>query len=388
MKIRTLIFVFVAGAFLVLGWWIRRPAPIAPDTAPAGTVGTPATTASVPPQPSLSELPSSTKPSDPQARLQSALQELTAAADPEAARRLLTGLRDWLASLPPEVAAGVIRQFLDAKGDTPTRLDFKINADGSLSEAPSLRVFLLDQLGQLNRPAAMAYARTILSSLDSPNEWAVSLRDYARASETPQDAEFLKTKTRELINHPAWQQNPATGWLEAFDVAVHARATTLTPDLARLLMKHEPADKAAAHAAYLTLDRLVLAEPVTMLRQLQAQPELMAGREVTRANYFARADVRNADQRASLETYLLDLRRTPEELRTFAGLYPNANLMISHNLLTKVETPAQSELVARDRAALATLEQWQADPRFAPRKAELAAIHTRLAEFVRQAEGR
>jgi hypothetical protein len=163
-------------------------------------------------------------------------------------------------------------------------------------------------------------------------------------------------------------------------------ATDLTPDLTRLVSKKEAATRAGTHAAYLTLDRLVLTNPAAVLTQLQARPDLMTGREETRANYFARADVRDPVQRRLLEAYLLDSRRTLAELRAFSGIYPNANFMISKNLLTQSTGLEKEELVERDRAALEVVEEWMADPRFADRKGELDVIHRRLAEFARQAQ--
>lgn len=74
--------------------------------------------------------------------------------------------------------------------------------------------------------------------------------------------------------------------------------------------------------------------PRAALVLLAAHPELMEGREKTRANFFARADLRDPQQKALLESYLLDPRRSAQELQTFAGIFPNANYMISNNLLT------------------------------------------------------
>ena len=182
---------------------------------------------------------------------------------------------------------------------------------------------------------------------------------------------------------PRWKQNPSAGYLEAFDAIVYAKGFDLAPELTGLVRDKE--HRALAHAAYLTLDRLTLADPAAALAPLAAQPELMAGREQTRANFFARADVRDPQQKTLLEGYLLDPRRSPEELKTFTGLYPNANYMISNNLLTATTNPAHAELAERDRAALATVETWLADPRFAPLAPQLQATRDRLKEFVRQA---
>lgn len=322
----------------------------------------------------------------PEKLLESVFAELGGTISAADAAQILERLRAELAKLSPEEAVRAVRGFLESRRDAATRMQFQIGDGGNLDSAPTLRVWLLDELGRLQPAAAADYARHILSAHDSADEWAVALRNYARGRAGNEDRQFLQAKARELLNDPRWQQEQSAGWLEAFDVVVHTQASELTPDLAHLVVQQDKATKPAAYAAYLTLDRLTLADPVSVLRQLQDNPELMTGREQTRANYFARADARDSDQRSLLETYLLDSRRTAEELTAFAGTFPNANFAISTNLLTASPTFANAELIARDRAALETVEAWIADDRFSGRKDLLMAMQARIKEFVRQAE--
>jgi len=308
---------------------------------------------------------------------------LASADDPAASRRILAELRMMLDSLPSDTASRVVRLFLASSKDASTKLDLTIKSGGRLGDASSLRVFLLDYLGGIDRSAAGAVAAQILSHYTTPDEWAVCLRNYAWANSNPTARAYLEAKAHELLMNPDWRKHPTAGFLEAFDTIVYAHGTALTPDLAALVRDKD--NRATSHAAFLTLDRLTITDPSAMLKQLVDQPELMKGREQTRANLVARADVSQPDQRGFLEHYLLDSARTPEELDTFAGLYPNANYMISSNLLTTVETPRGGELAARDRDALGVVEQWQADPRFKDMQPLLAHIHERLAAFVEQA---
>lgn len=317
---------------------------------------------------------------DAQQLLRSFADELAKAQVPNQAEAMLQRLRSYLTGLPPEIAVTAVRAFLDGRTDVGTRLEFAIERNGQLRTAPSLRVWLLDCLGQIDRDAAAEYARAILSVPSSADEWAVSIRDYALARTSPQDNAFVRSKMREMIGNSAWQQKPSAGFLEAFDAIVYARATDLTPDLIKLVTNKE--NRAVAHAAYLTLDRLVLEDPQTMLAQLANTPEGWRGREQTRANYFARADVRDPQQRTILESYLLDPRRTPDELQTFAGIYPNASFMVSNNLLTKVNTPTQGELIAHDREALRVVNGWLSDARFVSLVPHLEQVHARLSTFV------
>src|SRR5437899_3366748 len=166
-----------------------------------------------------------------------------------------------------------------------------------------------------------------------------------------------------MISQESWRNSPSAGFLEAFDVIVHTRDTQLAPELAGFVRQQD--NPALAHAAYLTLNRLIQAEPPVVLQQLQSQPASMEGREGARADFFARADVHDPQQRTILENYLLDPNRSAAEVQKFAGSYPNANYMVSYNLLTQTVTPTGAELAARDRQSLQVVEERLSDPRFA-----------------------
>lgn len=331
--------------------------------------------------------PSAPEPMDPAqlaaARLEATLTQLSDSHDPAGNRKLLADLRQFLSTLPSEIASRQLQAFLATGRDAATKLDVTLQPGGALDDTSSLRVFLLDHLGQIDRPAAGALAARILSDYTTPDEWAVSLRNYAWANPGPDSEPYLQDKARALLRNTAWLKNPSAGLLEAFDTIVHARGTSLTPDLATLARDQE--NRAAAHAAYLTLDRLTINQPAAMLQQFVEQPDLMQGREQTRANFLARADVREPGQRVLVEQYLLDPTRTAQELATFAGLYPNASFMISNNLLTSSATPAHDELIKHDAAALAVVREWLADARFGKIKPQIEAIRQRLETFVQQA---
>jgi hypothetical protein len=211
------------------------------------------------------------------------------------------------------------------------------------------------------------------------------LRSLARGDTSAEGRALLEQKTGELLRYDAWQQNPTSGYLEAFDAAVYLGGTNLMPALSDLLRRQD--NPAVAHAAFLALDRLVINDAVTTLDVLESAPDLMQGRELTRANYFARADVRDPQQRQVLEKYLLDPQIGSEELNTFAGVYPNANFIISANLLTPTPTPDRAALTSRDAESLRLMDDWLVDPRFGRVRPELEKAKVRLEQFVRQAAG-
>lgn len=305
------------------------------------------------------------------------------APDAATAGKYLAELRAEMESMPKGKAVLAIRQFLDSKGDTPTHLGFKVGGGGWLDAAPTLRTFLLDELARVDLAAAADYARVILAGLDSPDEWAEALRGLALGDSSAKARALLAQKTTRMIQYAPWQQNPSAGFLEAFDVAVYLGGTDLLPTLSDLVRQQD--NPAVAHASFLALDRLVINNPATELAALEATPDLMQGREATRADYFARADVRDPQQRQVLESYLLNPAMTPSELQTFAGIYPNANYMISLNLLTQTPTPDHNSLTSRDAESLAVAQQWMADPRFAGLVPVLQRITSRLQRFVQQA---
>jgi hypothetical protein len=315
--------------------------------------------------------------------LQQALARLQAT-DVTGQRETLGQFRQALAAATPAEAAAAIRRFLDLKLDARTGQSFKVGAHGFLDSAPTLRTFLLDYLGQIDPAAAAAYAREILAGSQSPDEWALALRNLARGDQSSEARALLEQKAGELLRNTAWQQQASVGYLEAFDAAVFLGGTNLLPALTDLVRKQD--NQAAAHAAYLALDRLVINNPAQTLQAL-ADPSLMQGREATRANYFARVDVRDPDQRRLIEKYLLDSQISSAEHNQFAGLFPNANFMVSQNLLTPTPTPDHASLTGRDAASLNAVQQWLADPRFASLRPQLEKMQTRLEQFVRQAQG-
>jgi len=315
--------------------------------------------------------------------IDAALRNLRSTRDPAEAQARLEGLRRSLQGLPPNVAAAGIRAFLDSKADAASHGQFKVGVGGFLTECPSLRVFLLDYLAQVDSATAASYATTVLASMESPDEWAVALRSYARGNSISESRSFLEQKFKAMLTHEPWVAEPSAGFLEAFDVAVYVGGTTLVPEMADLVRRTN--NQPVAHAAYLALDRLTISDAAGTLATFQADPHLLQGREATRANYFARADVRDARQLQVLEEYLLNPAIQPAELERFAGLYPNANFMVSHNLLTSVATPDRAWLTARDAAALRLVQQWLAEPRFERLKPPLETIRHRLETFVQQA---
>ncbi len=290
-------------------------------------------------------------------------------------------LRESLVSMPADQAVAVIRGFLASGRDFPTGLPFDLAADGSLTTSPTFRCFLLDLLPTIDASAAAATGREIVDKPTTADEWALALRNVARGEPLGQNAGFLQRKTEELIANPDWQAKPSIGYLNAFDVLVHSEAVGSAPLLSDLVRRKDR--KELVHAGFLTLDRLVLRRPVELLSYLADDRALRESRPEAVAQQFARADVREPAQREILKAWLLDPVRTTEELRAFAGIYPNSNRFVSNNLLTVDSSPSGADLAGHDEAALRVFSAWAADAGFKPVRDSLEISLSRLEGFVR-----
>lgn len=299
---------------------------------------------------------------------------------PDDSRESLQDLKTSLLEMPKDEALAMIRSYLASGEDRVTGLSFEINKDGSLSEWPTFRTFLMDVLPSIDPAAAAAIGREILASPTSADEWALALRNVALGEPLDGNVAFLQSKTEELITNHAWQADPSIGYLNSFDVLVHIGATGSTPLLSDLIQRKDRKD--LAHAGFLTLDRLVQRQPVDLLGRLGADRALQQSRPEMVAQQFARADVRVPAQRELLKAWLLDPARTSVELRSFTGIYPNNNHFISNNLLTVEATPSGGDLAAHDQAALQTISAWADDPSFEPVREHMSLMLSRLEGFV------
>ncbi len=296
----------------------------------------------------------------------------------------LNELRQWIESLPKDQALAWIRLFLENGTDKNTGLSFEIAVDGSLKQWPTFRTYLLDTLSTLDPAAAAAISRGILAKSSTADEWALAMRNVGRVESTDESRDFLRQKTEELIQNPAWQASPSVGYLNAFDVLVHTRATESAPLLSTLVQDKERKD--LAHAAFLTLDRLVQRQPAEMLGRLAADTALHQRRPEMTAQQFARADLRDATQREIVKTWLLDPARTTAQLTSFAGVFPNHNQFVSNNLLTRDAPVSGADLAAHDREALGIIQSWTDDPAFKPLSETMSVMISRLQGFVNAAQ--
>ncbi|MEM1222256.1 MAG: hypothetical protein AAGH40_05790 [Verrucomicrobiota bacterium] len=297
---------------------------------------------------------------------------------------ILKELKMILSSLPQETASQVIQNALakQLEEDLSTGLDFKVGSDGSLSEASSVRVALLDWLGQMDRFTAGRLAEEILKQPTEPDEWAISLRNYAWANPAPASYSFLRDRVLKLIENPEWRGEPTEGYLAAFDVLVYTQSKEAVPVLLQFIDKSAEADSPTGRIALFTLDQMVVQEPEALIRILDNLPELSASSGEMIAQMVARADLSRPALRGAVSRYLLDPARTDMELSAFAAIFPNRAFKESNNLLSETMIPKGAERILQDRAAYSQIEAWIDDTRFGERLSYLLTIKKRLESFI------
>lgn len=317
--------------------------------------------------------PGTSRPPTPTERVQTTSHKLRRVKTGVEAKGSFSELKAALRQMKTEEAREWLLAELATGEDFATLLDLTLDSGQNLASWPSWRVFLLDLLFLTDPEASAPVSRDLLSTSSLPDEWAICLRNLGRVG---RHEELLKTKSAELLRRKEWQKNPSAGYLEAFDVIVHTRNTAVAPEL--LANCDTRNEKAVRHACFLTLDRLIMAEPAKVLPELAKNASKYPQSGLMLSNMIARADVRDAVQRTSVETYLLDPKRTAEELRGFASVFPNANIAISHSLLTHAQTIEGTDLASRDRISLEVVSAWLMDERFKNIQELLRAIAKRL----------
>jgi hypothetical protein len=200
----------------------------------------------------------------------------------------LLAFRDSLLNGDPHAVIPAIRAFLATGKDVSTGYAFELGDGGSLERAPTLRLLLLDVLGQLSRKARTADAsevsKEILAGKNSSDEWAIALRNVAWHE--PQSQGFLAAKFSEMIRYEPWRSQPSTGFLEAFDVAVYSRQVAVMEPLDEML--GNPVSE-LQRAAAVALDRLAESAPLEVMQKLNSQPQMFADHPFLRADWFAKA---------------------------------------------------------------------------------------------------
>lgn len=327
---------------------------------------------------------------DGSAREESALQEklrslaaaLAGQTDVERVKAILADLKAAVHAVSPDEAARQLIEMLESGIDQATGLEFIVGAEGVMDETPTLRTALLDLLGQTDPYMSADYARQILATTNSPDEYALALRNLAWTNRGGAlDAE-LRGYFEQMVGRTDWSADPSDGFLEAFDLAVGTKAVAaLIPSIT-----NPGAGDGGQHrsdAAFLALDRIMISDPDAVVAAFRANPDLLAEAPTHRASLLSRLDVSQPGQSNLLREYLLRSDVSPDEMEYFTSIFPNGNRVVGHRLVTSDEPGGSAADVALvDRATLGTLTSWLNDPQMAPRRKEIQAMVTRVQGFV------
>lgn len=282
--------------------------------------------------------------------------------------------------LPSDVAVAVLISMLEEGLDAATGLAFKVGPGGKLSAAPTLRVWMLDLLGQVDPAEGARYARRIYERLDSADEWAIALRNDWRISAPAGQIAEVRQRAIELIDDARWAKAPSAGFLEAFDLTVATMAWEAVPRLEQLLSPSQAVE--LRRASWVALDRLALETPSDFLPMLAQREDWLSTQPLVRAGLFARANLGADRQRVAVESYLTRPSLSAEEGAKFFSLAPNVNATVSYNLATTARVPTLHEAARLDQAALQALQLWQARPEFRRWNEQMASAEARLRESV------
>jgi hypothetical protein len=275
-----------------------------------------------------------------------------------------------------QIAAILI--FLRTGENAPTGKGFVVGEMGALTQATTLRVYLMNKLGILSREtggeAALEIAHDVLVDFGSADEWAVSMRNVAWFD--PSSREFLQNRVSAMLGHMPWRDSPSAGMLEAFDVIVHTGAVAMVPELSRL---SAAVDSPLARASNVALDRLASRDAYELTTFLNQQPELLTTAPLHRAGLFAHANLKDPGQRKQVELYLLRGDVSTQERQKFLASLIQSGQFVSYNLITPLVPPELPEL-ARQRLQILTqvVSEWQVDNRFGDFTSEFQTMSQKL----------
>lgn len=130
-------------------------------------------------------------------------------------------IRSRILPLPKVEVVLAILDYLESGRDAPTGTNFIVGPGGFLTEAPTVRTFLLDVLAELDSQSAAKYSDKIFAEARNADEWALAMRNIARHLQDNRRAKSLLYKFGEMVGRSSWRKNPTGGFLEAFDIPVY-----------------------------------------------------------------------------------------------------------------------------------------------------------------------
>jgi hypothetical protein len=292
------------------------------------------------------------------------------------ARAILAALREKLLAADRDAASDAISAYLASGRNVATGLPFVVGKGGTMASVTSMREYLLDLLLTVDPSAALSEAEVVFDAKTSANEYAICLRNVGKLDTSAEGRAYVGKRARELLNDATLSSNPTAGFVEAFDALVYVGDVS---DL-KLLAVYAAKGKGAVlnMPAFLAMDRMVIDDTAAALKVFLDDATLLDDRPLTRAGFFARADLSDKTQLAEVESYVERLNPSSEEANYFFSLFPNGNFTITDSLLSDRLTLPSGYVEIRYSAALSTLDIWIGDSRFSAYASLLKSAKTRL----------
>lgn len=294
--------------------------------------------------------------------------------DPSA---ILRSLRDGIRAAEPGVAAMAIVDFLMSGRDAATRLPFVVGSGGTMESVPTLRTALLDLLPSLDPEIALEVARGVMNAEQSPDEYALALRNLAWSNFGDDLKNELASRLNQMISLKDWREHPSAGFLEGLDAAVEIADANTFGAMLRLNATAE--NGALARASFMVLDRMVVRDTSLLEQSFETDVGLSGIAPERRASLMSRLESNSENQRKLLVDYLANPDLGENESDYFAELFPNGNHLHGNWLITSSE-PSRSiaSRLEGDRRILAGIEGILAGNPPAQVSKALVRIQTRL----------
>ena len=346
-------------------------APVASDKPSEHSSSAPANVAAVPDSPAVRELV---------AAIDSAAKALRAGENPDS---VLSALRERLLSANPADASAAVAKYLAGGSDAATGLPFSVGQGGAFTSLPTLRSWLLSELLELDPQEALRQAEFVFEARSSSFEITVCLRNVGKIDASDTGRAYVARRAAELLADPKFLSAPDAGYAESFDALVYAGGTSHFGLLSSLAEKGR--GMAVNLPAFLALDRLVIDDTAESLAALR-ESSFLADRPETRAGFMARADLADEAQKATVEGYLLSLSPDSPAADYFFRIVPNLNFTLTDGILTDRLDVSHEYVQERAQAALAAVDTWLSDPRFAANREKLQAARQRIASVLGNGE--
>lgn len=287
----------------------------------------------------------------------------------------LGDLRDRVVRSGSIDSVAALVSYLKSGRDRPLGSRFTVGPGGWLSEAPTVRCWVIDTLTELSLEDALSLTRELFDDRRSPEEWVLAMRILG-LPEPDGYAPELEDRFLEMLADESWRRAPSGGFLEGFDVAVFLGTPSASESVAEIMT--DPGEHPSVrNAAGIALERVIEASPGLvgdLHDELAASPK-------TLAYLLATLDVTDPVAAGIVGDYVLETGDPDQELNFFARHFPRHAGSVGYRLLSAMtegsRTPGRAAEV--DLAAAGLVERWMDQAAGEPRRmAVLRQVERRL----------